>query len=51
MVLLKSMIGTVVAPTSKGAHMPTQVEFTAKGWEEGRREGGDDGGDACSYGM
>lgn len=42
MVLLKSMTGRVVAPTSKGAHMPTQLEFTAKGWEEGRGERGDD---------
>lgn len=50
MVLLKSMTGRVVAPTSKGAHMPTQLEFTAKGWEEGR-ERGDDGGDTCSYRM
>lgn len=31
-----------MAPTSKGAHMPTQLEFTAKGWEEGRGERGDD---------
>lgn len=51
MVLLKSMTGRVVAPTSKGAHMPTQLEFMAKGWEEGRGEGGDDGGDTCSYRM
>lgn len=45
------MTGRVVAPTSKGAHMPTQLEFMAKGWEEGRGEGGDDGGDTCSYRM